>query len=100
MCDAAEQAIAFAKGRSRSDLGSDRMLAFALVKALEIVGEAANQVAKETRDRYPKIPWLEIVGMRHRLIHAYFDIDLDILWQTVQGDLPSLVPEIRNALGE
>ncbi len=100
MLDAAEQAIAFARSRSRSDLDSDQMLVFALVKAVEIVGEAANQVAKETRDTYPNIPWPEIIGMRHRLIHAYFDINLDILWQTVQSDLPALAKELGKALGK
>jgi uncharacterized protein with HEPN domain len=75
------------------------MLVFALVKALEIVGEAANQVSQETREKFPNIPWPEIIGMRHRLIHAYFDINLNILWQTVKSDLPALESEIRKALG-
>jgi uncharacterized protein with HEPN domain len=98
MLDAAEQALAFAHGRSRAELDKDLMLVFALVKAIEIVGEAASQVTKTTRDRHSQIPWTEIIGMRHRLIHAYFDINLDILWQTIQQDLPSLRAELHQAL--
>jgi uncharacterized protein with HEPN domain len=100
MRDASREAVGFAKGKHRADLDNDRMLAFALVKAIEIVGEAANQVSDATRTQNPDIPWVDIVGMRHRLIHAYFDIDLDILWQTIQHDLPPLITALDNALAE
>jgi uncharacterized protein with HEPN domain len=63
----------------------------ALVKAVEIIGEAAYQVSPEARKDFAAIPWDDLVGMRHRLVHAYFDIDLDILWQTVIGDVPPLL---------
>ncbi len=98
MLDAAQEAMLFSQGRSRADLDSDRMLVLALVKEIEIIGEAANQVTETTRSRYPLIPWIDIVGMRNRLVHAYFDINLDILWQTVQHDLPSLIVELQRAL--
>ena len=62
------------------------------------MGEAANQVTPATRDRHRSIPWPAIVGMRHRLIHAYFDINRDVLWQTVQQDLPSLTAALNEAL--
>lgn len=100
MLDAAEQALAFARNRSRTDLDTDLMLVFALVKAIEIVGEAASQVTQTTCDQYPTIPWPEIVGMRHRLVHAYFDINLDILWRTVRQDLPLLIVWLQEALKE
>ncbi len=100
MRDAAREAVAFIQGKNRVDLNDDRMLAFALVKAIEIVGEAANQVSATTRDELPEIPWADIVGMRHRLIHAYFDINLDILWQTIQRDLPPLITALDDALAE
>lgn len=100
MRDAARQAIGFAANRKRTDLDSDMMLVFALVKAIEIVGEAANQITNPTRERYSGIAWADIIGMRHRLIHAYFDINLDILWQTVQQDLPPLIAELDSVLGE
>jgi uncharacterized protein with HEPN domain len=76
----------------------DRMLVLALVKEIEIVGEAASQISQEAREQLPGIPWADIVGMRHRLVHAYFDINLEILWQTVQGDLPSLVAELEQVV--
>lgn len=97
MLDAGEQALQFVHDRSRDDLDTDQMLVFALVKAIEIMGEAANQITQATRDRYPNIPWPEIIGMRNRLIHAYFDIDHDILWQTTQQDLLPLIDALREA---
>ncbi len=74
------------------------MLVLSLVKAIEIVGEAAYQIAETTRDELPSIPWADIIGMRHRLVHAYFDINLDVLWQTVQDDLPTLIAQIEPLL--
>ena len=98
MIDAAREAVSFAQGRSRGDLERDRMLVLSLVKAIEIVGEAAFQISKPTRDEMPSIPWEDIIGMRHRLVHVYFDINIDILWQTVQSDLPALIAQIEPLL--
>jgi uncharacterized protein with HEPN domain len=95
MLDAAREAMSFAQGRTRADLGSDRMLVLSLVKAIEIVGEAAYQIAETTREELPAVPWADIIGMRHRLVHVYFDINLDVLWQTVQDDLPALITLIE-----
>ena len=89
--DAAREAMSFAMGRTRLDLDSDRMLVLSLVKDIEIVGEAAYQLKETTRNELPAIPWADIIGMRHRLVHAYFDINLDVVWQTVQEDLPALI---------
>ncbi len=91
MLDAAQEAIGFARGRTRADLATDRQLVLALVKAVEIIGEAAYRCSEETRSHLTEIPWEDIIGMRHRLVHAYFDIDLDILWRTIEDDLPGLV---------
>ena len=91
MLDAAREAVSFAQGRTRSDLDEDRQLVLALVKDIEIVGEAANQVSEPGRRRVPELPWERIVGMRNRLVHAYFDINLDIVWKTVSEDLPRLI---------
>ena len=91
MRDAASTALLFAAGRSREDLESDLMLQFALIRALEIVGEAANRLTEETRSTHPEIPWANIVGMRNRLVHGYFDVDLKILWRTVSEFLPPLL---------
>jgi uncharacterized protein with HEPN domain len=99
MLDAAREAIGFARGRTRADLDQDRMLVLSLVKDIEIVGEAATQLSPESRQEIPGVPWEDIIGMRHRLIHAYFRINLDILWQTVQQDLVPLTAELEKALG-
>ena len=87
------------EGLKRPDLDSDRKLVLALLKAVEIVGEAAGQVSEETRSGISGVPWRDIVGMRNRLVHAYFDVNLDILWSTVVEDLPSLVAILRAVPG-
>ena len=61
-----------------------------------MVGEAASQVGESTREGTPSIPWAEIIAMRHRLVHAYFDIDLEVLWQTVEVDLPPLIAQLKD----
>jgi uncharacterized protein with HEPN domain len=99
MLDAARQAIAFVQGRDRGDLDRDVQLALALTRLIEVVGEAAKNVANETRDQLPQVPWRPIAGTRDRLAHAYFDVDLDRLWQIVVGDLPPLVVALESFLG-
>jgi uncharacterized protein with HEPN domain len=96
MLDAAHEAIEFTQGRSVTDLTFDRKLVLAIVKAVEIIGEAAHQISQITREQLPGIPWDDIIGMRHRLVHVYFDINLDILWKTTQDDLPPLIAELEN----
>jgi uncharacterized protein with HEPN domain len=91
MLQAAQEAVGFARGCSRLNLDTDRKLVLALVKAIEIVGEAAAQVSLEAQNEIPDLPWRDIIGMRNRLVHAYFDINLDILWNTVEQDLPPLI---------
>jgi uncharacterized protein with HEPN domain len=98
MMDAAEEALAFAAGRSRADLDGDRKLVLALIKLVEIIGEAAAKVGGETRLRHAAIPWDAVVATRNRLIHGYFDINLDIVWDTVTVDLPALVVALRRAV--
>ena len=98
MLDAAREAVSFARGRVRSDLDIDRQLALALLKDIEIVGEAAAQTTEATRVLTPEIPWQEMVAMRNRLVHAYFSINLDIVWQTVQEDLPMLISKLEGVL--
>lgn len=98
MLDAAREAVSFIKNKNRSSLDSDRVLVLGLVKSIEIIGEAAANVTKECQYKLPQIPWQNIIGMRNRLIHAYFDIDLDILWKTVTEDLPPLIAELEKVL--
>ena len=98
MLDAGKDALQFALGRGRNDLESDRMLALALIKALEIIGEAASKVSENFKSEHPEIPWLEITGMRNRMIHAYYDVNLDVVWQTIKSDLPDLLQSIEKIL--
>lgn len=89
--EAAEKAVRYASGTSRDRLDDDEVLRLALTKLIEIVGEAAKQVSETTRAAHPDVPWSAASRMRDRLIHHYFDIDLDILWVTLTEDLPSLL---------
>lgn len=95
MLEAAREAIGFTKGFQRQDLSSNRMLVLSLVKSIEIIGEAASTVTTETRILHPSIPWRDIVAMRNRLIHVYFDIDLDRVWDTITDDLPRLIVDLE-----
>lgn len=88
--DAAETAARFVAGRTREDLTTDDMLRLALTKLVEIVGEAAKQLTISGRQRYPEVVWDDAARMRDRLVHHYFDIDLDVLWATVIHDLPAV----------
>ena len=100
MLDAAEAVAEFVSGRQRSDLDRNRMLLFALVRAIEVLGEAASKVSMETRSRLPEIPWPAIVGMRNRLIHGYFDVDPEIVWKTVTLEVPPLRDLLRKVLAD
>ncbi|MEW6109235.1 MAG: DUF86 domain-containing protein [Nitrospirota bacterium] len=93
--DAATEALSFASGKTRVDLNGNRMLVLSLVKEIEIIGEAAGKISEETKNKYKTIPWLDMIYMRNHLIHVYFEVDLDILWDTVINDLPPLVKELE-----
>jgi uncharacterized protein with HEPN domain len=100
MLDAALKARRFVQGRERSDLEMDEMFSLAIVRLLEIVGEAAAQVSEPGRAALPGIPWRQITGARNRLIHGYFDVDLDIVWAIVQDDLPPLIAQLEQVLSQ
>ena len=98
MLDAAREALSFIAGRNSEDLSRDRMLVLALVKEIEIIGEAASRISDESRKALPRIPWPKIIAMRNRLIHAYADVDLSVVWDTLTGALPELLRELEIAL--
>ena len=100
MLDHAKEAVEMARGRTRADLDKDRLLNLALVRLLEIVGEAASRVPQEECTRCPGIPWPEIIGLRNRLVHGYDEVDFDILWEIITRDLPPLIEAIEKILGE
>lgn len=89
--EAAEKAVVFSRGTSREGLEQDEVLRLALTKLVEIVGEAEKYVSEPTRLAIPAVPWSAAARMRDRLIHHYFDIDLDVLWATLMDDLPALL---------
>lgn len=98
MPEAACEALSFIQQRARTDLDTDRQLVLSLVKDIEIIGEAANGIAESTRQSFPDVPWKQIIGMRHRLVHAYFDINLDILWRTAREELPMLIAHLESVV--
>jgi uncharacterized protein with HEPN domain len=98
MLDAAREAMRSASGRTRKDLDDDLVWTLGLVKCVEIIGEAAARMGKETKERNPQIPWAQIVAMRNRLVHLYFDIDPDQVWNAVTEDLPPLVIQLQEML--
>ncbi len=95
MIEAAGAIAQFVSGRGRDDLDADRMLLFAVVRAIEVFGEAAGKVSPATQAESPDIPWPQIVAMRNRLIHAYFDVNRDIVWKTATEEIPALLPQLR-----
>lgn len=100
MVDAARKAQEWVAGRDRDDLEDDEKLSLALQRLIEIIGEAAKKVTAATRSQGDSIPWQEIAGMRDRLIHAYFDVNLDLLWNTVTEDMPSLIDALEELLSK
>ncbi|MBN2018978.1 MAG: DUF86 domain-containing protein [Sedimentisphaerales bacterium] len=99
MLDAALEIRQYVQSATREDLNRDPKLVHSLVHLLEIIGEAANQISDELKDKTPDIPWFIIIGMRNRLIHVYFDIDLNVVWSTSTVDIPVLITELEKLFG-
>lgn len=93
--EAAREAMGYIDGKERSDLDKDKMLVHSLVRCLEIIGEAAARISDDRKTEISRLPWSRIVGMRNRLIHAYFDVNLDIVWKTAKEELPELLKIIE-----
>jgi len=91
-CDAARHFIA---GKDRRDLDNDLEIVFALLHAITIIGEAGANVSDELRKRHPEVPWPAIVAMRNRLVHGYFDVNLDRVWETATVDTPKLSEQAK-----
>lgn len=97
---AIENISQFMDGKSSYDLISDKMLYFAVVKNLEIIGEAAYMLTHDFIDSHPDTPWRDIIDMRHILVHGYYQIDAKIVWSTLQENLPPLKIEIESYIAE
>lgn len=90
------ESIEIAAGKNREDLDSHRLLELALVRLIEMIGEASNRLPEEIREQYPGIPWRNIIATRNRLIHGYDSINKDILWSIIQNDLPKMLQELNS----
>jgi uncharacterized protein with HEPN domain len=95
MLESAREAAALIIDKSRQDLDTERVLSLALVRLIEIVGEAASRVSQTTRHEFSDIPWAQIVSLRNRLIHGYDAVDMDVLWKILTDDLPLLVTQLE-----
>jgi uncharacterized protein with HEPN domain len=98
MLEASKAAVKHLSRKKRKDLDTNRTILSAVVRELEIIGEAANSIPMAIQNKYPQIPWRQMIAMRNRLIHAYFDVDHDIVWVTATQRLPLLIPELEMIL--
>lgn len=98
--DTVEKVERFIAGMNLEQFSSDEKTVFAVIRALEIIGEATKKVPQGVRRRYPEIPWREMAGMRDKLVHEYFGVNLDVVWRTLTQDLPSLKPLITRVVEE
>ena len=89
--EAAKLALHYVKGKTRVEFFDDLQCQDAVIRRLEIIGEAANRISEETRIGFPNLPWNDMIGMRNVMIHDYDDVDMAIVWETVQNDLPPLI---------
>ncbi len=100
MLDGMNKAELLLEGVSYSQFESDFRINFALVRSLEIIGEAAKRLPEQVRQKYPDIPWKGMAGMRDRIIHGYDNVDLQLVWDVVKRDIPQIKPKIELMLKE
>jgi uncharacterized protein with HEPN domain len=99
MLENAEKALSFVQGLDYDGFCKDDKAMYAVIRAFEIIGEAARQIPEAVREANSEIPWREITGMRNKLTHEYFGVNTKVVWRTVQEDLPVIVPALKKMLG-
>lgn len=100
MLENARKASGFVQGMAFEDFAADERTVYAVIRALELVGEAVRRIPQDLREKYPEIPWREIAGTRDKLVHEYFGVNVSVIWRTVQEDLPILIAQLERALRE
>jgi len=100
MAEYAAKAHAIAAGNTYEAFAASEVVQLALQRAIEIVGEAANHVSMEIRERFPEIPWVKIIGTRHRVVHEYFQVDPEMLWEVATAELANLLPLLQKVIRE
>ena len=100
MLENAEKALLFVEGMKFEEFAEDEKTIYAVIRAIEIIGEAVRKIPKDLQNTYPEIPWREIAGTRDKLIHEYFGVNLSVVWRTLREDLPSLVQQLKNMLDD
>ncbi|HEY0557281.1 MAG TPA: DUF86 domain-containing protein [Thermoanaerobaculia bacterium] len=96
--DSLAKAQVFVQGMTYEQFTVDEKTSFAVVRALEIVGEATKRLPAELKARYPNLPWRDMAGMRDKLVHDYFGVNLEVVWETATLEAPGLEAEIRSLL--
>ena len=95
LIEACEDILSFTKGMSYSDFASDRKTVNAVIRSLEVIGGATKNLPASFRDNYPDIPWKQMAGMRDKLIHEYFGVDIQMVWQVIECHIPNILPLLK-----
>lgn len=96
--DSANEALSFVQNIDEEKFSKNRMMILSVIKEIEIIGEAASKISEEVKLKYAVVPWKDIVGMRNRLIHGYFDVDIKLVWNTIKINLPQLISSLEYIL--
>ena len=98
MLDMCQKGLEMTAGKNHQDYEESEILQFALTHIIQVIGEAADHVTEEFKESQPQIPWHEIIGMQHRIVHDYMNVDEDVVWSVVKNDLPSLITVLKNTI--